>query len=97
MIVWLSPTTGQFGVEAKPGFAGNAVRNRTFTLPPGVTVTAEQGVTANGVLQAVEFAPDGWPLAGGAETVRFADASGSSIAVAHTTDRWGYELTREGR
>jgi type II secretion system protein H len=95
MMIWLAPTTGRYGVEAKAGFAGNSTRVRTYTVAKGVTVTAEQGVTANGVLQAVEFAPDGWPVEGGAETVRFSDSNGSAIAVTHTTDRWGYELTRE--
>lgn len=94
MIVWLTPATGQFGVEVKAGFSGDLTRLRQFTLPAGVTITAEQGVSAKGVLQVAEFAPDGWPVAGGAETVRFSDAAGTAIAVAQTTDRWGYELTR---
>ena len=95
MIVWLTPADGRYGVEAKTGFAGDTTRARTYTVTPGVTVSAEQGLMAKGVLQAVEFAPDGWPVVGGAEAVQFADANGSTLTVAHTTDRWGYELRRE--
>lgn len=94
MIIWLVPASGEFGVEVKPGYVGDETRVRRFTVAPGMKISADQGVLARGVLQAAEFAPDGWPIAGGAQSVRFSDSNGSTAVVSHTTDQWGYEISR---
>jgi len=94
VIVWIAPRTNEFGVQVKTGFSGDETRMRKYTLPAGMTVNAERSIVVNGLVQVAEFSPDGWPLAGAAEQILFSDASGSSMALTHTTDRWGWELTR---
>ncbi|MGV3530808.1 MAG: GspH/FimT family pseudopilin [Chthoniobacteraceae bacterium] len=94
MIVWIAPRTSEFGVQVKTGFSGDETRMRKYTLPAGMTVNAEPSLVVNGLVQVAEFSPDGWPLVGAAERILFSDASGSSMALTHTTDRWSWELTR---
>lgn len=94
MIVWVVPASREFGVQVKTGYSGDETRLRKFTLPAGMTVSAEPSIVTNGLVQVAEFSPDGWPLAGAATLVRFADAAGSSISLVQTTDRWDWELTR---
>jgi type II secretion system protein H len=95
MIVWLDPEGLGFGVEARQGFVGDDTRNREFTLHEDIHLESDEKTKTNGVIVAMEFAPDGSPAASSVEEVRFIWRDEPPVHVAKTKDGWGYEIVKE--
>jgi type IV fimbrial biogenesis protein FimT len=97
MTVWIESATRRFGVEPKEGFEGAEARNREFTLNPDVQFEITGGVVKRGVVEAVEFAPDGAPALSSLDSVRLVDRFDSALTVARTSDGWSYEIVKEAK
>ena len=95
MTVWINPATQRFGVEPRAGFAGIESRKREFAVNADIHFEMENA--AAGMVQAVEFAPDGVPTVASVETVRLVDRFESQVIVVRTKDGWGYEIQKEGK
>ena len=95
MTVWIDPATQRFGVEPRAGFEGIESRNREFAV--NADIHFEMDSAAAGIVQAVEFAPDGVPSTTSVETVRLVDRFQSVVTVVRTKDGWGYEIVKEGK
>lgn len=90
--IWINPATGQFGAETKSGYPGDTRRERTFELNPDVHFELSAASEKGGVVQAVEFAPDGLPEASSVESLRLVDRFAAAYTIALTSDRAGYEI-----
>jgi prepilin-type N-terminal cleavage/methylation domain-containing protein len=97
MVVWIEPAARRFGAEPKAGFEIEEARGREFGLDPDITIEVPQGTVSRGIVQAVEFSPDGAPSVGSVEEVRFADRFGSVTSVTRSSDGWRYEIAAEAR
>ena len=95
MTVWIDPATQRFGVEPRAGFEGIESRNREFAV--NADIHFEMDSTAAGIVQAVEFTPDGVPTVASLESVRLVDRFESVVTVVRTKDGWGYEIAKEGK
>lgn len=95
MTVWIDPAGGRFGVEAKTGFDGSEDRNREFKVNPDIHFELTNAVTSRSVVEAAEFSPDGAPSTASLDTLRLVDRFDSAIAIAKTSDGWGYEVVKE--
>ena len=96
MTVWIEPETGKFGAEPKPGYP--LMKNRPKNFKLNEDVHFEMGDTASapeGVLQAVELAPDGMPEPTSIASLRLVDRFNAAVAIAKTRDGWGYEIVKE--
>lgn len=96
MTVWIDPATQHFGVEPREGFIGTEARNREFAVNADTHFEIDK-TTGGGVVQVVEFSPDGTPAASSMETVRLTDRFDSTITIARTRDGWGYEIVKEAK
>lgn len=95
MVVWIDPEAGQFGVEPKTGYPAMSNRVKNYKLNDDVHF--EVGSTASraeGVLQAVELAPDGMPEPTSIASLRLVDRFESAVAITKTRDGWGYEIVK---
>lgn len=97
MTVWVDPATQRFGVSAKAGYDGVEARNREFTLNPDIHFEVTGATAGGGMVDVVEFAPDGAPGTAALETVQMADRFDSTVTIARTNDGWGYEVVKEGK
>ena len=97
MTVWIDPATQRFGVAAKAGFDGVESRSREFAVHADIHFEMDDAALAGGIVQAVEFAPDGVPTLASIETVRLVDRFESEVSVTRTKDGWGYEVVKEGK
>ena len=97
MTLWINPDTQRFGVEPKTGYDGSAARDREFAVNPDVHLEVTGGVQKSGVIEAVEFAPDGSPTTASVESVRLVDRFNAALTVARTSDGWSYEIVKETR
>jgi Tfp pilus assembly protein FimT len=95
MDVWLNPATGQYGVNAKAGYPGDATRDKQYTLDSdlhfdaaGATVAAPAGQ----LLNLAEFEPDGTLDPSSLASMRIVGHAEASISVAQTPNGYGYEL-----
>ena len=95
MTVWIDPATQRFGVEPRAGFEGIEPRKREFAVHADIHFEMENA--AAGIVQAVEFAPDGVPTTASVEVVRLVDRFESEVIVVRTKDGWGYEIQKEGK
>ena len=97
MTVWIDPATQRFGVEPRAGFEGIESRSREFALNADIHFEMDAASAGGGIVQVVEFAPDGVPTAASLETVRLVDRFDSEVIVVRTKDGWGYEIQKEGK
>ena len=95
MTVWIDPEGRRFGIEPKEGFLGNETRIREFSVDPDIGFEIANGVTKRGIVEAMEFAPDGTPALTNVESVVLKDRFNSVLTIAQTTDGWGYEIVKE--
>ena len=95
MIVWINAKGQRYGVKPKSGFDSDETRSREYAMNPDVNVEIDKTVASGGVVEAMEFAPDGALTTSSVETVRLVDRAKSAISVARTPDGWSYELVKE--
>jgi len=94
--VWIDPAGKRFGAEARAGYPADAVRQKEFNLDPDIRFELDETPsTQNGIVYAMEFAPDGTPDSGNVYSVRLLDRSNSAIALTQTQDEWGYEIVKD--
>ena len=60
-----------------------------------VQVEIDKAAPSGGVVEAMEFAPDGALASSSVENLRLVDRFKSAISLARTADRWSYELVKE--
>jgi type II secretion system protein H len=97
MTVWIDPKAQRMGVAPRTGFNGDESRTREFELNADIHFEIDRVATQNGVVEVMEFAPDGAPASSSIEAVRLVDRFESLITVARTSDGWGYEIVKEQR
>jgi type II secretion system protein H len=97
MSVWVDPKAQRMGVEPKVGFDGDETRAREFELNTDIHFELDRTATQNGVVQVMEFSPDGSPSASSIDSVRLVDRFQSLITVARTSDGWAYEVVKGQR
>ena len=97
MTVWIDPATQRFGVEPRAGFEGVESHNREFAVNADIHFEMDSATAVTGIVQAVEFSPDGVPTTASMETVRLVDRFESTVTIARTQDGWGYEIVKEGK
>lgn len=95
MVVWIDTETRRFGLAPKAGFIGSETRVREFELNPDLRLELEHAATIGGLVQAVEFAPDGAPASTNMALMRVIDRFDSVVTIALTSDGWGYEILKE--
>lgn len=94
MTVWIDGAGGRYGVEPTNGFSGDAGRNRTFALAPGLRFAPLDAPAGRGNVPAAGFEPDGTLDPASLDRIRLTDQAGNAVTVARTADRWGYEIAR---
>jgi type II secretion system protein H len=97
MSVWVDPKGQRMGVEPKTGFDGDDTRTREFTLNPDIHFEIDRTATQSGVVEVMEFAPDGAPSSSSIDVVRLVDRFQALVTVARTSDGWSYEIVKEQR
>ena len=97
MTVWIDPAAQRFGVEPKTGYEGSTTRDREFAVNPDVQFEIPIVATKGGVIEAVEFQPDGSPGTSSLDSVRLVDRFKSALTVARTSDGWSYEIIKEAQ
>lgn len=90
MIVWIDANTGEFGVNAKDGYEGNASREKTFALHPDLHFELAQTDTLG-------FEPDGTLDSESPDSIKIVSRFNPSISLSQTEDGWGYEIVKEAR
>lgn len=97
MTVWIDPAGQRMGVGPKTGYEGDDSRTREFTLNADIHFELDRAATQGGVVEVMEFAPDGAPATSSTDAVRLVDRFESLVTVARTSDGWGYEIVKEQR
>lgn len=97
MSVWVDPRNQRMGVEPKTGYDGDDSRAREFDLNADIHFEVDRTATQNGVVEVMEFSPDGMPSSSSIDSVRLVDRFQSLITVARTSDGWGYEIVKGQR
>ena len=97
MTLWIDPEGRRFGIGPKEGFVGNEKRIREFSVDPDIGFEIANAVVKRGVVEAMEFAPDGTPALTNVESVVLKDRFNSALTLAQTTDGWGYEIVKEAK
>ncbi len=98
MVIWLNAATGEYGVNAKPGFPGDATRDKRYSLGSELHFDSAASAAPSGdQLNAAEFSPDGTLTPASISAVRIVDDNKASVAVTQTPDGYGYELGKETR
>ncbi len=95
MTVWIDPAGENFGVAPKAGFTGVESREREYAVNADVHFEMTNVSEKNGVIEAMEFAPDGSPTTTSIEQVRIIDRFNGIVTVAKTSDGWSYEIVKE--
>ena len=95
MVVWIDAKAQRYGVEPKAGFEADETRARDYAMNPDVQVEIDKAAVSGGVVEAIEFAPDGALTSASVDSVRLVDRFNSVINVSRTTDGWSYELVKE--
>ena len=97
MVLWIDSDGGSYGVEPKPGYPADESRAKEFQIDAELHFEDLDETNAeDGLIYAVEFAPDGTPDDSSAEILRIVNRSDEGMSVRRTEDRWGYELIEEG-
>ena len=94
MIVWIDAKTQRYGLEPKAGFDADDSRVREYSMNSDVQVEIDKAAGRGGVVEAMEFSPDGALGTSSVESVRLVDRFKSAITVSRTTDGWSYELVK---
>lgn len=95
MTVWIEPETGRFGVDAQTGYLSDGVRKKEIQLNPDVHFEKIEGASAqNGIVNAVQFAPDGTPDVSSVAAMRLVDRFHSVVTVALANDGSEYEIVK---
>jgi type II secretion system protein H len=95
MTVWIEPETGRFGADAQSGYISEGVRKKEVHLNPDVHFDKiEAASVQNGIVNAIQFAPDGTPDVSSVTSMRLVDRFNSSVTVALSTDGWAYEIVK---
>lgn len=95
MSVWIDPETGDFGVQARDGYEGDALRERSWTLNPDLHFEAVKATAdKSGRTVAVQFEPDGTLDPESLDAIRVIASSEESISLTQTDDGWGYEIVK---
>jgi len=97
MTVWIDPNAQRFGVEPKAGYEGDDARAKEFALNTDIHFELDRGATHDGVVDAMEFAPDGSPASSSIDALRLVDRFKSVVTVALSSDGWAYEIVKEQR
>lgn len=97
MTIWINPQSQRFGVEPKAGFDGDESRSKDFALNPDLHFEIERSATRNGLIDAVEFSPDGAVASSSVDAMRLVDRFNSAVTIARTADGWAYEIVKEAR
>ena len=97
MVVWIDAKAQRYGVEPKAGFDADETRARDYAMNPDVQVEIDKAAVSGGVVEAIEFAPDGALTSSSVDSVRLVDRFNSVINVSRTTDGWSYELVKEAK
>ena len=97
MTVWIDPKNQRMGVEPKTGYDGDDARAREFELDPDIHFELDRAPTQGGLVEVMEFAPDGSPSAASIDVVKLVDRFQALVTVARTSDGWGYEIVKEQR
>ncbi len=96
MDVWVNPVNGQYGVMPKPGYPGDAARNKQYSLSAELHFDAANAAAPSSQSHsAAEFAPDGSLDPSSASILRIVNLKKAAIAVTETRDGYGYELGKE--
>ena len=95
MIVWIDTKGQRYGIEPKSGFDADESRSREYAMNPDVNVEIDKAVARGGVVEAMEFAPDGALTNASVDAVRLVDRAQSAISVSRTADGWSYQLVKE--
>ena len=97
MVVWIDAKSQRYGVEPKAGFDADETRTRDYNMNPDVQVEIDKAAVSGGVVEAIEFAPDGALTSSSVNSVRLVDRFNSVINISRTTDGWSYELVKEAK
>jgi type II secretion system protein H len=97
MSVWVDPKAQRMGVEPKTGYEGDDARTREFELHADIHFEVDRTATQGGVVEVIEFSPDGSPSSSSIDAVRLVDRFQSLITVARTSDGYSYEIVKEQR
>jgi general secretion pathway protein H len=97
MVVWIEPETHRFGLSAKTGYVGDSMRARSYLLDPEMRIEVANGALRRGLIEDIEFTPDGTLTPTSTESVRLIDRFDSTMTIARTDDGWGYEILEETR
>ena len=95
MVIWIDAKGQRYGIEPKSGFDADESRRREYAMNPDVNVEIDKAVASGGVVEAMEFAPDGALTNSSVNAVRLVDRAQSAINVSRTADGWSYELVKE--
>ena len=95
MVIWIDAKKQRYGIEPKAGFDSDETRAREYEMNADVQVEIDKAAASGGVVEAMEFAPDGALVSTSVETLRLVDRFKSAISLARTADRWSYELVKE--
>lgn len=97
MSVWVDPKGQRMGVQPKTGFEGDDARSREFALNADIRFELDRTATQGGVIEVMEFSPDGSPSSSSIDAVRLVDRFQSLVTVARTSDGWSYEIVKGQR
>ena len=95
MIVWIDAKSQRYGIEPKAGFDSDEARARDYAMNPDVQIEIDKAAASGGIVEAMEFGPDGALTTSSVDSVRLVDRFKSAITVSRTTDGWSYELVKE--
>ncbi len=97
MSVWVDPKGQRMGVQPKTGFEGDDARSREFALNADIRFELDRTATQGGVIEVMEFSPDGSPSSSSIDAVRLVDRFQSLVTVSRTSDGWSYEIVKGQR
>jgi len=97
MTVWIDTEGRRYGIEPKEGFTGDETRVREFSVDPDIGFEIANAVVKSGIVEAIEFEPDGTPALTNVQSVVLKDRFNSVLTVAQTTDGLGYEIVKEAK
>lgn len=95
MTVWVAPDGRSFGVRATTGFEGAEDRERDFETNADVQFDALTGAQKNGMIEVIQFTPEGLLANSSVDSVSLSDRFNSTIVIEQTDDGWGYEIVKE--
>ena len=95
MVVWIDAKAQRYGMEPKSGYGADETRAREYDMNADVQVEVDKSAASGGVVEAIEFEPDGAITSTSVNSLRLVGRFNSAINVSRTTDGWSYELVKE--